>query len=88
MVILLIFKHKTFFHKESSFLNLSVLNELTLLGKQLYGALVICKKLKIYPCGHKGTKKARGCMKSLIEDGNKDHLFFATKDPNVSIFRR
>ncbi|CBY22882.1 unnamed protein product [Oikopleura dioica] len=63
-----------------------VINELTVLGKQLYGALCICKKMEIYDCGHKGSKMAKGCLKHIIEKGNEDKFFIATNDKQVSSF--
>ena len=60
------------------------MNELKEMGKPLYGVLVICKNYEKYDCCHNGTKMARGCLKDIIEKGNKDRLIFATKDLKVS----
>ena len=62
----------------------SIMNELKEMGKPLYGVLVICKNYEKYDCCHNGTKMARGCLKDIIEKGNKDRLIFATKDLKVS----
>ena len=59
------------------------MSELKEMGKPLYGVLVICKNYEKYDCCHNGTKMARGCLKDIIEKGNKDRLIFATKDPKV-----
>ena len=61
------------------------MSELKEMGKPLYGVLVICKNYEKYDCCHNGTKMARGCLKDIIEKGNKDRLIFATKDPKVSM---
>lgn len=65
-----------------------VLNELFIMGKELYGAYVICKNMKLYECGHNGSKMARGCLKHIIEKGNEDKLIFATKDEKVSTYAK
>lgn len=63
---------------------ISVLNELKEIGRPLYGVFVICKNYQLYACCHHEGKKARGCLKDLIEKGNKDKLIFATKDANIT----
>ena len=54
------------------------------IGRPLYGVLVICKNYELYCCGDNGARKARGCLKGIIERGNKDKMIIATKDSNVT----
>ena len=62
------------------------MNELKEIGRPLYGVFVICKNYQLYACCHHEGKKARGCLKDLVEKGNKDKLIFATKDANITHF--
>merc|ERR1711892_1344597 len=51
--------------------------------KNYFGAEVV---LYTTQCVLNELKEARGCLKDLIEKGNKDKLIFATKDANITHF--
>jgi len=57
-----------------------IINEGTLLGPQLHGAVLICKQFKLRKCHHEEPVPAQDCIKTMIGESNKHRLFVASND--------
>jgi len=50
---------------------------------QLFGPAMILKNFSLFRCGHIKALSASHCIKSLIKNGNEEHLIIATQDENL-----
>ncbi|XP_066922333.1 rRNA-processing protein UTP23 homolog [Clytia hemisphaerica] len=60
-----------------------ILEEGKQLGKQLGGAVHICKQFKLRKCGHSKAVPAQECILSMIGDTNDNHFFVASQDSEL-----
>jgi len=71
-----------YFEGEINFFTTScVLNELKLLGADVYGALMIAKGYKKVPCKHKTPASGADCLLKIASKNKEKKFFFATQDP-------
>lgn len=62
-----------------------VITEAEALGRDVFGAMLIVKQFKAQKCGHeKEPISAAECLYSMVQNGNLNHYFIATQDPELS----
>ncbi|XP_018322313.1 rRNA-processing protein UTP23 homolog [Agrilus planipennis] len=61
-----------------------VIIESELLGKKVFGALLVLKQFALHKCGHEGKPvSAVECLLSMVGQDNSNHYIFATQDRDL-----